>query len=125
MVGRHGRPVLFKPHVFGRQHEGQTCVCSETVFIALFVVDITGMFARPVPLEHKAKAALLAALGAKGWIINPRYTQNYKGEGFVGRLAVVYRSCAKGPFHSTAQKIVLTKYIVGLQMLLGKMESSG
>lgn len=72
----------------------------------------------------KPKLHYLQHLVLQAGLINPRYTQNYKEEGFVGRLAVLYRSCANGPFHRTAQKSVLTKYIVGLQMLLGNMEGN-
>lgn len=58
-------------------------------------------------------------------ILNPRFVQTYKEEGFVGRCTTLYASCANGPYWPTIQLRAIRKYLVGLQVLLSDLEADG
>ena len=42
----------------------------------------------------------------------------YSGESMVGTTAQVYSMCQNGPFHAHIQEVVMTKYRLGLRLLM-------
>ena len=55
-------------------------------------------------------------------LITPRFTQNYKEEGSIGRISTLYKSLANGPYLATSQATALRKYVVALHLTLKDLE---
>ena len=51
-------------------------------------------------------------------IINPRYTQNYCEESFVGRFTKIWKATAVGKYNSTIQRVVLIRYLAAFVLRL-------
>ena len=70
-----------------------------------------------VPKHH-----YLQHLALQSELLNPRFVQNYKEEGFVGRVTTLYASCSQGPYKDRIQRTCLCKYLVGLNVLWSNFE---
>ena len=51
-------------------------------------------------------------------LINARAVQCYQSESLIGRVALVWKSCASGPYEGNIQKSALIKHLVALEVRL-------
>ena len=51
-------------------------------------------------------------------VINPRYIQCYADEGQMGMTSKVWRGSMSGRYEASAQRVVLTKRVVGVMVRL-------
>ena len=70
------------------------------------------------------KFHMLCHLSDQAQLLSPKATHTYKEESFVGRLTQLWAALANGPYFETVQKRALTRYLVGLEILLGSFEGS-
>lgn len=61
---------------------------------------------------------MVAHLLGQASLINPTWVQGYSGESMVGTTAQIYSMCQNGPFHAHVQEVVMTKYRLGLRLLM-------
>ena len=61
---------------------------------------------------------MVAHLVKQSSLINPTWVQGYSGESMVGTTAQIYSMCQNGPFHAHVQQVVMTKYRLGLRLLM-------
>ena len=64
-----------------------------------------------VPKHH-----LMMHISLQAEIINPRFVQNYLEEGLVGKICRVWTAVANGPYRATAQRSVLVRHLIALQV---------
>ena len=64
------------------------------------------------------KAHYMQHLELQGRVMNPRYTQNYCEESFVGRFTSIWKATAVGKYSRTIQHVVLIRYLVAFVLRL-------
>ena len=60
----------------------------------------------------------LGHLAKQAELINPRWVQCYASESMVGTTSNIYGMSQNGPWKARAQKVVMTKYRVGLKLMM-------
>ena len=62
------------------------------------------------------KLHYFAELCRRAELLNPRFTQTYAGESFVGRVMPICKRALNGPHANTFQRTVITKYLSGVEI---------
>ena len=64
----------------------------------------------------KPKHHYLAHIPYQAQLLNPRYVRNYLDEPMIGTVTGVWKGSKFGPFRKAAQKNVLSKYLLAVQL---------
>ena len=57
-------------------------------------------------------------LGHPVALTNPRFVQMYMSESMVGVVTTIMAMCMNGPYQGNLQNVVLSKYKVGVRLLM-------